>query len=70
MIKIAVEESNQYIFEYDIKTGNLRKKAGTENKLFAQTYFQNVPDSITEADIIADTSLSDFRDLFTRKIHF
>ena len=65
MIKIAVEESNQYIFEYDIKTGNLRKKAGTENKLFAQTYFQNVPDSITEADIIADTSLSDFRDLFT-----
>lgn len=64
MIEIAVQESNQYIFEYDIETGDLRKKAGVENQLFSKRDLRNVPASIVESGIIDDASVADFKDMF------
>ncbi len=34
MIEIAIEESNQYIFEYDIRTKILKEKQGLKIRFF------------------------------------
>lgn len=66
MIEIAIEESNQYIFEYDIRTKILKRKAGVKNTLFSKEFIENVPESIIESGIIADSSIENFKDMFAR----
>lgn len=66
MIEIAIEESNQYIFEYDIRTKILKRKAGVKNTAFSKEFIENVPESIIESGIIADSSIENFKDMFAR----
>lgn len=66
MIAIAVQESNQYIFEYDINTGSLCKKAGVENALFVNSNLDHVPNSIAEAGMVAESSVADFKEMFAK----
>ncbi len=69
MLKAAVEESNQYIFEYNIETRTLYKKAGTNNLLFQQDQLENVPESILQSGNIVASSLEDFSQLFNTIQH-
>lgn len=66
IMRIAIRQSRQIVFEYDIKTKRLWKKAGIENCLFSKSVMNRVPESVLEKNLIMDASINDFREIFER----
>lgn len=69
LMRIAIQESKQIVFEYDINTKRLWKKAGVENCLLPNSILSRIPESILEKNMIAETSVEDFKDIFDSKHH-
>lgn len=66
IMRIAIQQSRQIVFEYDIQTKRLWKKAGIENCLFSKSVMNRVPESVLEKNLIMDASVNDFREIFER----
>lgn len=66
MMRIAIHQSKQFVFEYDRETRKLWKKAGVENSLFSEEEISNIPESLIQKGVIADSSFQDFRGIFER----
>ena len=45
---------------------SIKRKAGVKNTLFSKEFIENVPESIIESGIIADSSIENFKDMFAR----
>lgn len=63
MMRIAISQSEQTVFEYKLENKEFRTKAGKQTLLFPETVLTNVPESVLERDILE----REFRDCF-RKI--
>lgn len=66
IMRIAIQQSRQIVFEYDIQTKRLWKKAGIENCLFSKSVMNRVPESVLEKNLIMDALVNDFREIFER----
>lgn len=64
LMRIAIQESKQIVFEYDINTKRLWKKAGVENCLLSNSVMSRIPESVLEKNLIAESSVEDFKDIF------
>lgn len=64
LMRIAIQESKQIVFEYDINTKRLWKKAGVENCLLSDSIMSRIPESVLEKNLIAESSVEDFKDIF------
>lgn len=64
MMRIAIQQSGQLVFEYDGKTKKLWKKAGVENILFPEEQMENIPESLIEKGVVDPASVKDFQELF------
>ena len=66
MMQIAIQQTEQIVFEYNYKTKVLRTRAGVKNILFSSDFIERVPESILNQGVIEQESLTDFRDLFDK----
>lgn len=64
MLKIAIGQSDQSVFEYDIATGELSNKAGIKSRLFPEEKTREVPESVIASGIIEKDSIPVFREIF------
>lgn len=66
LMKIAIQQSKQFVFEYDRETKELRKKAGIGNSLFSEEITKNLPEAFIENGVIEAGSVKDFREIFEK----
>lgn len=64
MMSIAIGESDQVVFEYNIQTGILRKKAGGSSLLFPESPAEPDPETVISQGVLAEESVPLFQDLF------
>lgn len=64
MLKIAIGQSDQSVFEYDIATSELSNKAGIKSRLFPEEKTREVPESVIASGIIEKDSVPVFREIF------
>lgn len=66
MMRIAISQSEQAVFEYKRKEKELRIKAGKSNVLFPQIVSQDVPESVLDGGILDEESAENFRRMFVK----
>lgn len=66
MMQIAIQQTEQVVFEYNFKTQELRTRAGVKNILFPSDFIEQVPESILKKNVIEDNSRIDFQQLFEK----
>lgn len=64
MMRIAISQSKQTVFEYSVKTKELHAKVGEQNPLFQKTCLSNVPESILERNVIDEESADNLKETF------
>lgn len=64
MMRIAISQSKQTVFEYSVKTKELHAKVGEQNPLFQKTCLSNVPESILERNVIDEESVDNLKEMF------
>ena len=66
LMQIAISESKDVIFEYDVKLHSMKVHEVSLNTLFSEEQLDNVPDSLIERELIDEASKDAFRNLFIR----
>ena len=64
MMRIAISQSKQTVFEYSVKTKELHAKVGEQKPLFQKTCLSNVPESILERNVIDEESADNLKETF------
>lgn len=64
ILKLALSESDKFIFEYDAQNRILRRITGENRALFPHPVMEQIPDSILKEEIVDASSRQPFSDAF------
>lgn len=64
ILKLAVSESDKFIFEYDVQNRVLKKMAGENSVLFPEPVMEQIPDSILRTGAVDEACSQLFSDAF------
>lgn len=66
MMRIAISQSEQAVFEYRQEEKEMRMKAGEPNALFAQRVLSNVPESVVDRGVMDEEFSERFTQMFEK----